>query len=186
MALSILQQRFLDNLMSGMSQKEAYIKAGYKARGNVSEMAASRLIRNDKFSQALEIEKEKVAYKAGVTKERILKEEMCLSFLDPALLFDLEKGSLIPPYKLPEFVRRAIVGLEVSEWPDGSTKYKYKFSDKGKSLERLSRHLSLYNDKLNIPGLEELIALIPEQYARSVREQISQYISDRATGKGGQ
>ena len=63
---------------------------------------------------------------------------MCLAYLDPAGLFD-KKGKLLPLSKLPEEVRRAIVGFEVITQPKGALKFKYKLSDKGRSLERLER-----------------------------------------------
>jgi len=48
MELKPLQQNFVNNLLKGMDQKNAYIKAGYKARGNSAESKASRLVRNGK------------------------------------------------------------------------------------------------------------------------------------------
>lgn len=43
------QQRFLENLCLGMCYKDAYIRAGYKAKpDNSAEVAASQLLRNIK------------------------------------------------------------------------------------------------------------------------------------------
>jgi phage terminase small subunit len=84
-----------------------------------------------------------------ITVDRVLKEETSLSFLDPGELLD-ENGTLIPINELPEFVRRAIIGFEAIElpiFPEGSPqryKWRYKFSDKGKSLERVGKHLGLF------------------------------------------
>jgi hypothetical protein len=121
-----------------MSQDEAYINAGYKAKGAAARANASRLLTNDNVKAVLDVRRKKAAYKAEVTAERILKEEMCLAFLNPQRLVD-EKGNLLDLHKLPEDVARSIMGLEVIKQADGSLKYKYRFSDKGRSLERLEK-----------------------------------------------
>ncbi len=90
--------------------------------------------------------------RVGIDQERVLKEEGRIAFFDPGLLFDLKKGSLLPPHKLPEDVRRAIASIEIvvrtipgkDKKKEKETTYKYKFNDKGRSLERVSRHLGMY------------------------------------------
>ena len=87
------------------------------------------------------------AYDCQINLRRIMLEESCVAFLDPIDLFDKD-GSLVAPHELPERIRRAISSVEVIEVKseDGEKlhKYKYKFWDKGKSLERISKHLGLY------------------------------------------
>jgi phage terminase small subunit len=137
--LTHLQERFKNNILKGMDAKSAYIKAGYRARGAAAEVNASRLLRNAKVAAAIEKGQKKAADKAEVTMERILREEMRLAFFDPAGLVD-KNGKLLPIHKLPEDVRRVIVGLEIIQQSKGALKFKYKFSDKGKSLERLEKY----------------------------------------------
>ena len=180
--LSNLQQRFVNNILKGMDGKAAYVKAGYKARGAAAEVNASRLLRNAKVEAAIEKAQKRVAYKAEITAERILREEMLLAFFDPVGLVN-DEGTLLSLHKLPEEVRRAIVGLEVITLPVGGVKYKYKFSDKGRSLERISRHLALYNDKLNLgftgEALNAILAGLPEEYAKSVRAALSAIVKGK-------
>jgi phage terminase small subunit len=47
--LNIRQKRFIDNLFEGKSQKDAYIAAGYKARGHSAESEATQLMRNNEI-----------------------------------------------------------------------------------------------------------------------------------------
>jgi phage terminase small subunit len=136
--LTAKQERFKNNILKGMDGKTAYIKAGYRARGNAAEAAASRLLRNVKVKAAIEEAQKKVAFKAEVSRQRILEEEKLLAFLNPGSLVD-KNGKLLPLHMLPEETQRAIVGLEVITQPKGKLKFKYKFSDKGRSLERLER-----------------------------------------------
>ncbi len=58
---------------------------------------------------------------------------------------------LLDLHKLPEDIRRAIAGLDVIRQADGSLKFKYKFSDKGRSLERLEKI-----EGMNAPEKHEL------------------------------
>jgi phage terminase small subunit len=136
--LTAQQEKFKNNILSGMNGKAAYIAAGYKATGAAAEVNASKLLRNTKVKAAIEEAQKKAAYKAEVTAERILREEMCLAFFDPGELVD-KNGNQLPLHKLPGTVRRAIAGLEVITQPKGKLKFKYKFSDKGRSLDRLER-----------------------------------------------
>lgn len=54
--------------------------------------------------------------------------------------------------RLPETVRRAIVGWS---W-DRNQNFTVKLADKSKALDQLARHLSLYNDRLEVNGLQGL------------------------------
>jgi phage terminase small subunit len=178
--LTAQQEKFKNNILKGMDAKAAYIRAGYKARGSAAEAAASRLLRNVKVKAAIEEAQKKAADKAEVTQERILREEMRLAFLDLGGLVD-ENGKLLDLNKLPEDVRRAIGGLEVIKLTDGSLKYKYRFSDKGRSLERISRHLGMYNDKLNLgfnaETLDAILTGLPSELAEAVRTELSKLVS---------
>jgi len=44
--LTQLQERFRNNILSGMTAKDAYIKAGYMARDVAAKVNASKLLRN--------------------------------------------------------------------------------------------------------------------------------------------
>ena len=83
-------------------------------------------------------------------------------------------GSLIPIKDLPEEVARVVSSYKVTEFfdKDGNrtAKHEYRFWDKGRSLERLSRHLGLYNDSITVKledGLKAIMAVLPEE----IREQ---------------
>jgi phage terminase small subunit len=136
--LTPLQKRFVNNILSGKNQTDAYLSAGYKCSRSAARRNAARLMTNADIMAAIKRVQKKAAYKAEVTAERILKEEMCLAFLNPQKLVD-ENGELLDLHELPEDVARAIVGLEIIKQSDGKLKFKYRFSDKGKSLDRLER-----------------------------------------------
>ena len=154
--LSRLQRRFLNNLLSKKykTQTEAYIAAGYKAKEKAAKVNASRLLTNPNFKTEYDKAIAEAAEKTRVSAERVLKEEGRIAFADIAEIFNGE--TLISPDKLPEDIRRAISGIEIIERyipgkeDEKEVKYKYRFWDKGRALERLGKHLKLYQDTTNL------------------------------------
>jgi hypothetical protein len=154
--LSKLQRAFLNNLLSKeyTTQAEAYIAAGYKARGRSAENQASRLVGNDGFRVHYDKAMAKAVETTDINAERVLREEGRIAFADIAEIFDGE--TLISPSELPEDIRRAISGVEIierfipGEKKRKEVKYKYRFWDKGRSLERLGKHLKLYKDQAKL------------------------------------
>lgn len=65
--LNIKQLKFINNLFSGMSQKKAYIEAGYKD----DEGNASRLTSNDKIKKEIERRLDEILYHNRVRLARI-------------------------------------------------------------------------------------------------------------------
>jgi len=154
--LSRLQRRFFNNLLSKKykTQTEAYIAAGYKARGKAAKANASRLMANPNFKTEYNKAIAQAVKKTQVSAERVLKEESRIAFADIAGIFNGE--TLISPDELPEDIRRAISGIEIIERiipgkeKEKEIKYKYRFWDKGRALERLGKYLKLYQDTTNL------------------------------------
>ena len=154
--LSRLQRRFLNNLLSKKykTQTEAYEASGYKARGKSAEANSSLLISNHKFKAEYDKAIAEAVEKTRVSAERVLKEEGRIAFANIAEIFDGE--TLISPGKLPEDIMRAISGIEIIERfipgkeKKKEVKYKYRFWDKGRALERLGKYLKLYQDTTNL------------------------------------
>lgn len=161
--LTNLQQRFANNILKGLNQTDAYLKAGYKCSRAAARANAARLITNDNIKKVVEAGQEKASDKAEITQERVLREEARLAFVDLRQLCD-KNGNQIPLHKLPDDIARAIIGLEMIQQPLGPPKYKYKFSDKGKSLERLERHLGMFKDAAHIVvTVEDLLLEIAKE-----------------------
>jgi hypothetical protein len=95
---------------------------------------------------------------------KILAEEERLAFSDVRNLFRSHNGGweLVPPNELPDDIARSISSIRVVQRiiPRGDREpvveytYRYDFWDKGRALERLSKHLGLYkedNDQKKLP-----------------------------------
>jgi phage terminase small subunit len=181
--LTIFQKKFADNIISGKfsTAKDAYEDV-YKARGYTARVNASRLLTNANVAEYIEKQNTKLTFKAELSGERVLREEQCLAYSDVGEIFKGE--TTIRPDQLPEEVRRAIAGIEIKETEIAGVKtvhYKYKFWDKGRALERLEKHLGLFerDNAQRRLTLEEIIAALPDGFRDGVRTAINQLLSNR-------
>lgn len=107
---------------------------------------------------------DKVAEKADITQERVLKEVFRCGMYDMRKLFD-DKGEPLPPSQLDDDVAAAVVGLKVTtmlgdEDKPAMKRYEYKLADKGPAQEKLMKYLGLYEKDNNqkAKSLSELLA----------------------------
>ena len=171
MTLTPQQEKFAQEVASGKSQAEAYresYKAGKMAAKTIHENA-SRLAANSKVSARIDELRQAASEMATISTARVLKEIARIALFDPRKLF-LADGTPRPITDLDDDTAAALAGLDVSEEFSGSgeerkfvgyTK-KYKIADKNAALEKLARHLGLYekDNKQKTNPLTELIKSI--------------------------
>jgi phage terminase small subunit len=78
--LNFRQLRFVEGVVAGLSNVEAYKAAGYQARGRAAIVNASRMLTNADISEAIEAARKKAADKTGVTADRVLGELAKIAF----------------------------------------------------------------------------------------------------------
>lgn len=172
MALTPKQQRFVEEYLVDLNATQAAIRAGYSER-TANEIGAENLAKPS-VKAAVDLALAERAEKTGITAERVLSEIANMAFYDPSDLMvsidpDEYDGEAHPSVivegriiyglrgpadikRLPENVRRAIVGWGY----DRNQNFTVKLADKSKALDQLARHLSLYNDKLEVTGMAAL------------------------------
>ena len=69
--LSDRQERFCQNLVSGMSATEAYVRAGYKT-SKAAEVSASKLLRIPKISARIAALRAETAQEAALSRAQVL------------------------------------------------------------------------------------------------------------------
>jgi phage terminase small subunit len=179
--LTIKQQRFVDAY-------EDDIKAASKAV-ELSYGYCRQLVTKPNIIEAIRRKRERISMRAEISQTRVLEEEKCIFASNLKDIFN-EDGCLIPPQDLPETVARSISSVEVNERWEGKGEdaqpvktYKYKFWDKGKSLERVSRHLGMYIDRKEIrfdhEVLNAILSGLPAEFAGRVRRALSELVSDK-------
>ncbi|RWA97331.1 terminase small subunit [Mesorhizobium sp.] len=170
------QARFVREYLIDLNATQAAIRTGYSEKG--ADTAGPRLLENPEIIAAIDAAKIERSEKTEITAERVLKEIATMALYDPGdlvgVLRELDGDeplegegivaidgkryaisgitSAVDILKLPESVRRAIVGWGY----DRNQNFTLKLADKSKALDQLARHLSLYNDKLELGGLDAL------------------------------
>lgn len=159
MALTPKQNRFCAEYLKDLNATAAAIRAGYSPRS--AEVAGSRMLRNRKVSQVVEEALARRQERIEVKSDDILRELLRLATTDIGKAFD-EHGRMLPLKDMPEDVRRAISGLEVTSLGDGEvgTVTKVKFWDKVRGLELLGKHLKLFTEKVEHSATESFAALV--------------------------
>lgn len=111
---NIKHELFAQNLALGtMSQREAYIKAGYKDTPS-AETNAGRMIRNDQDLQNRVVEiQEKGEIESIAKVSKIIKNLGYILEFDPADMFD-DDGNLLPIPDMPKHVRKTIGGFKIT------------------------------------------------------------------------
>ncbi|MFB6448381.1 terminase small subunit [Bradyrhizobium tunisiense] len=189
MALTPKQSRFVENYLLDLNATQAAIRAGYSAK--TANEQGPRLLAHPEIKAAIDAAKIERSERTEIEAERVLKEIAAMAFYDPADLIgtarELEAGAecqngegvveingkryavagIVSPAHiagLPENVRRAIIGWS---W-DRNQNFTLKLADKSKALDQLARHLSLYNDRLEVTSVEALGDRIARAKARAL------------------
>lgn len=155
-ALSPKQERFVAEYLVDLNATQAAIRAGYSPK--TAGVQAFDLLKKPEIAAAIERQRHVHAKSTGLTVERVLTEAMRLAFFDIRKLTDAE-GNPIPINRLDDDTAAAIQGLEpaterVRGDEDGAETVvrKYKIADKNAAVERLFKHLGLFqkdNDQNN-------------------------------------
>lgn len=154
-ALNPKQERFVAEYLVDLNATQAAIRAGYSPK--TAKEQGARLLTNVHIQKAVQERRQQHQANTGLTVERVLLEAMRLAFFDIRKLTDAE-GNPIPINQLDDDTAAAIQGLELaterSRDEDGSVTVvrKYKIADKNAAVERLFKHLGLFqkdNDQNN-------------------------------------
>ena len=145
-ALTPKQLAFCADYLVDLNATQAAIRAGYSAKTAASQ--GERLLRNVEIQAEIKRLMDERARRTEITGDRVLQELGSLAFFDPAALVEAGIRGPADIAKLPEEVRRAIVGWS---W-DKAGNFTLKLSDKIRSLDLLGQHLGLWKSKLELTG----------------------------------
>lgn len=173
-ALNPKQQQFVAEYLVDLNATQAAIRAGYSPK--TAGVQGFDLLKKPEIAAAIERLRNEHAKNTGLTVERVLTEAMRLAFFDIRKLTDAD-GNPLPINQLDDDTAAAIQGLELAtermrgdEEGAETVVRKYKVADKNSALERLFKHLGLFekDNKQNNPG-EAMSAFIAGLSARGSR-----------------
>lgn len=165
------QRLFVAEYLKDLNAVQAALRAGYgetMARKRSWQLLAHPTIRGA-IDKALAAQMEQLE----ITAERVLSAIADIAFGDVRDVFD-EEGALKAPSEWDDRTAAGVAGLEIntSAKAKGEVVHvaKIKRADRLKALDMLARHCSLYNDKLEIKGLEALSERLARAKARKAGE----------------
>ena len=173
------QERFCQEYIIDLNASQAAIRAGYSEKSARSQ--ASEILTRPNITERLQELLDQRSKRTAITADRVLHELLRIATVDVSEAFD-EMGQLKPLKDIPEDVRRAIAGLEVSEIFDGQGDQKHaigltkkvKFLDKPRALELLGRHLKLFTDKVELTGKDggaiQVVVTVPANGSEAKRD----------------
>ncbi|SFU61545.1 terminase small subunit [Nitrosospira multiformis] len=163
------QQRFAAEYCVDFNATAAYIRAGYEARGNSAEAAASRLLSNVKVQEAIEQKQREIAKHCELTAENIVRKASAVAFSDIRKLFNPD-GLPKPIHEIDDATAAAISSIEVGQTiTDGKVKgrtCRIRLWDKNSAQERLFRHLGLFRKEhapQQLPRKIEVVFISPDK-----------------------
>lgn len=175
------QRRFVEEYLVDLNATEAARRAGYKGNEATLASVGSENLGKPYISSFIQEEMARRSERTQITQDRVLQEIARIAFLDPRKLFDKE-GKPIPISDLDDDTAAAIAGLDVLEQYEGSGQdrqfvgyvKKIKLCDKNSALEKLCRHLGMFNDKLKLQGDKD-------NPVKVVHESVETYLQELAT-----
>ncbi len=138
------QARFCEEYLVDLNAKRAALRAGYSAKS--AEMIGYQLLQKTLVAAKIEELRGKQQVRTGISADRALKEAARLAFFDVRKLCNAQ-GNPIPIQELDDDTAAAIQGLELVSEKNGegfATVRKYKVADKNAALERVFKHLGLF------------------------------------------
>lgn len=140
------QAQFVREYLIDLNATQAAIRAGYSAK--TAEWIGPQLLTKSHVASAVGAAQQKRGEKTGVTAERVVQEIARLAFFDPRKLLKSD-GEPVPLQELDDDTAAAIAGVETAterqRGEEGVTVIrKYKIADKNSALEKLAKHLGIY------------------------------------------
>lgn len=157
-------ERFAREYVIDLNATRAAIAAGYSEK--TAAVQGSQLLNRLKVRKLIDKLKSERASRLGIKAERVVEELCRLSFSNMADYMRVDEDGKPIGLDLRNLTRDQAAAIqEISEDATGGTgdgerkliiRTKFKLADKGANLERLGRHLGMFEDKLRVTGLEGL------------------------------
>lgn len=153
-----MQQAFVKEYLVDQNAYQAAIRAGYAA--TTAHSQSHVMLEMPEIKELVTKALIKQADNLDLSPEKVLKELAKIAFIDPRVIFD-DNGELKPLSQIPKEARACIATIDKSYDKHGNVVKKVKLVSKIDALDKLGKHLKLFNDTVDINitvGLAERIA----------------------------
>lgn len=150
-ALTEKQKRFIEEYLIDLNATQAAIRAGYSVK--TADQQASRMLTNVKVQQAIAEKMAERSRRTGINQDRVLTELAKIAFVNADDVINAEDATTKEEASRDDLA--AIQSIKVKKFGEDGVEREIKLADKLKALEMLGRHLGMWNDKLQVSGMEE-------------------------------
>ncbi|MBF0500924.1 MAG: terminase small subunit [Candidatus Riflebacteria bacterium] len=147
------QKVFVAEYLKDLNATQAAIRAGYSAKTAIQQ--GSALLTKLDVKTAIEKAQAERAEAAKLKAANVIDELACMAFYDPADIGSCEINCPADIAKLPEKIRRAIIGWS---W-DRNQNFTLKLAPKTPNLELIGRHLGMFVDRVKHEG-DRLVLIV--------------------------
>lgn len=181
--LSVREQSFVaEYLRNGGNATQAAKAAGYSARTAYSQ--GGRLLKRVEVRRALEAAKGRVAKRAELSREKVLRELAAIGFsrMDEFTAWGPDGVQFKPSGELSKRARRAVAEVvEVRGEKGGSLRF--KLHDKVQALQLLGRELGMFAERHIVALEKDRRALIAALRAEAPEEVVQRVLQRLARGE---
>jgi phage terminase small subunit len=138
------QRLFVDEYLASRTAAAAYVAAGYK--GQDATACAWQLLKKPMVADAVIERRRQLLDDVGIRQERVILELGAIATADPRKLVD-GLGEIVPVHLLDAQTAAAISSIEIEDVSIGGRvgkRYKYRFWDKPKALDKLGQWMKLW------------------------------------------
>ncbi|MFJ7315259.1 terminase small subunit [Pseudomonas sp. NPDC098747] len=143
-SLTPKQKRFVEEYLIDLNATQAAIRAKYSIKSASS--IGRDLLQKTPVADAIAVAIANRSARASMAQDRVLSELAAMAYYDPADIGSVRVEKPADIAKLPEHVRRAIVGWS---W-DKHGNFVLKLASKTPNVELLGRHQGMFKDRLEV------------------------------------
>lgn len=146
------QNRFVEEYLIDLNATQAAIRAGYSV--NNADKIGSELLGKTRVSEEVSKAMAERSKRTGINQDRVLLELAKIGFAKITDVVDTETAKIKPGASDDDLACIQSIKIRPNEW---GTEREVKLCDKKSALELLGRHLGMWNDKLDIKGVEGVV-----------------------------
>lgn len=148
------QKRFVEEYLIDLNATQAAIRAGYSpdSAGQIGEQNLKKLEISNAIAKAMA----ERSRRTGVNQDRVILELAKIALVNPGKVINTRNATIREDATEEDLAAVQSVKVKESYSDTGRmTEREVRMSDKVRALELLGRHLGMWNDKLQVTGLEE-------------------------------
>ncbi|MCQ8279876.1 terminase small subunit [Acetobacteraceae bacterium KSS8] len=157
------QRRFVDEYLVDLNGAAAAQRAGYTQ--NSSAVRASEMMAMPAIQEAIAAAQRRRSMRTGINADRVLTEIARLGFSDLRKAFSADGSRLLRPDEWSDDMAASVASMEIERRVEGKGEdaevyhvHKIKLWDKNAALEKICKHLGLYEKDNNQKPLTVVIS----------------------------